>query len=95
MVALFALASPTAFAGRDWAFSQYVFSGIFLVGGLVGTAWTLFVVRAGRISMVSSNTGSVHTSERRKEPVLFFVVVVMYLAAGIFFTVAGVVFLLP
>ena len=69
--------------------------GHLLVGGLVGTAWTLFAVRAGRISMVSSDAGSVSTYERRKEPVLFFVVVFIYLAGGIFSTVAGVVFLLP
>jgi len=75
--------------GQDWVFSQFIISPIFLMGGLAGLAWTFFAVQVGRISLVSSNTGSTYVYKRRQEPVMFFLIAALYLAFCLGCTVLG------
>lgn len=91
---VFALVGLGVLADQDWVLSQSVISLILLVGGLLGLIWTFFALQMGRIATVSSSTGTTYTYERRKEPIMFFTIVVVYVAVCLFCAVVGIWMLL-
>lgn len=78
IIAAVAFIGIAFFAEQAWLLSLILFTcGLFL------TVWTLFEFRKGSISLTSTSTGSVYTYTRTKEPVMFFIVVALYLVFGI------------
>lgn len=73
--------------------SQYIVAALFLAGGGVAIAYTVFGVRAGSVSMVSPTTGTTSRVDRRREPIGFFVQIGLYLGFGMLMALLGLWFL--
>ncbi len=83
-MAVLAFVGITTLTGQDWLLSKYIILIMFFCA-LTFTIWTIGEFRRGSVSLVSS-IGQKITYKRSKEPVWFFLLGVVYLAFGIFFT---------
>ncbi len=82
---VFAFAGISIITGQDWLLSQ-LFLPLLFFCTLTFTVWTFLEYRRGILSTVSSATGQVSHIKRGKEPVLFFIWVVVYFIMGLVLT---------